>query len=103
MKNVAPEDVWDHLAGFAPANDVGLHDFRETDQGGMTRVKGQDGYCPVGPGVVSGVDIRQETLRTYLNGAVVQDDLVSDIPRSEECRVGKAWGRTCRFRWWPYN
>src|SRR3546814_479436 len=79
MKNVAPEDVWDHLAGFAPANDVGLHDFRETDQGGMTRVKGQDGYCPVGPGVVSGVDIRQETLRTYLNGAVVQEDLVSDM------------------------
>src|SRR3546814_12219479 len=79
MKNVAPEDVWDHLAGFAPANDVGLHDFRKTDQGGMTRVKGQDGYCPVGPGVVSGVDIRQETLRTYLNGAVVQEDLVSDM------------------------
>ena len=79
MKNVAPEDVWDHLAGFAPANDVGLHDFRETDQGGMTRVKGQDGYCPVGPGIVSGVDVRQETLRTYINGEVVQEDKVSNM------------------------
>src|SRR5690606_30978898 len=29
MRNVAPEDVWDHLAGFAPANDVGAQDFRD--------------------------------------------------------------------------
>jgi 5-oxopent-3-ene-1,2,5-tricarboxylate decarboxylase/2-hydroxyhepta-2,4-diene-1,7-dioate isomerase len=79
MKNVAPGDVWDHLAGFAPANDVGLHDFRETDQGGMTRVKGQDGYCPVGPGIVNGVDVRKQTLRTYLNGDVVQEDPVSNM------------------------
>jgi 5-oxopent-3-ene-1,2,5-tricarboxylate decarboxylase/2-hydroxyhepta-2,4-diene-1,7-dioate isomerase len=79
MKNVAPTDVWDHLAGFAPANDVGLHDFRETDQGGMTRVKGQDGYCPVGPGIVAGVDVRRETLRTYLNGTVVQEDAVANM------------------------
>jgi len=77
MKDVGPDDVWDHLAGFAPANDAGLHDFRETDQGGMTRVKGQDGYCPVGPGIVSGVDVRNERLRTYLNGDVVQEDPIA--------------------------
>ena len=79
MKNIGPDDVWDHLAGFAPANDVGLHDFRETDAGGMTRVKGQDGYCPVGPGIVSGVDVRAETLRTYINGEVVQEDPVANM------------------------
>ena len=39
--------------------DVGLHDFRETDAGSMLRVKGQDGYCPIGPGLVWGVDIRE--------------------------------------------
>jgi 5-oxopent-3-ene-1,2,5-tricarboxylate decarboxylase / 2-hydroxyhepta-2,4-diene-1,7-dioate isomerase len=74
MNNVGPEAVWDYIAGFAPANDVGLHDFRETDQGGMTRVKGQDGFCPLGPGLVSGLDVRAERLRTYLNGEVVQED-----------------------------
>jgi 5-oxopent-3-ene-1,2,5-tricarboxylate decarboxylase/2-hydroxyhepta-2,4-diene-1,7-dioate isomerase len=79
MRNVAPDDVWDHLAGFAPANDVGLHDFRETDAGSMLRVKGQDGYCPIGPGLVSGVDIRRSTVRTYINGEVVQDGPVSDM------------------------
>ena len=67
------------VAGFMPSNDVGLHDFRDTDAGSMLRVKGQDGYCPVGPGLVSGVDIRQQTLRTYINGEVVQEDPVSNM------------------------
>ena len=76
MKNVAPADVWDHLAGFAPANDVGAQDFRDTDAGSMLRVKGQDGFCPIGPGIVRGIDIREQTLRTYINGNIVQEDPV---------------------------
>ncbi len=78
-RDVAPDDVWDHLAGFAPANDVGCHDFRETDAGSMLRVKGMDTFCPVGPGLVSGVDIRRSTVRTYLNGDLVQEGAVSDM------------------------
>ncbi len=35
--------------GFAPANDVGLHDFRHADRGSMLRVKGQDGFLPDRP------------------------------------------------------
>jgi 5-oxopent-3-ene-1,2,5-tricarboxylate decarboxylase/2-hydroxyhepta-2,4-diene-1,7-dioate isomerase len=79
MRNVAPDDVWAGLAGFAPANDVGLHDFRDTDAGSMLRVKGQDGFCPIGPGLVSGIDVRRSTLRTYLNGEVVQEGVVGDM------------------------
>jgi 5-oxopent-3-ene-1,2,5-tricarboxylate decarboxylase/2-hydroxyhepta-2,4-diene-1,7-dioate isomerase len=79
MKNVAPEDVWDHLAGFAPANDVGCQDFRDTDAGGMTRVKGMDGFCPVGPGIVRGVDVRKSIVRTYVNGKIVQEAPVSEM------------------------
>jgi 5-oxopent-3-ene-1,2,5-tricarboxylate decarboxylase/2-hydroxyhepta-2,4-diene-1,7-dioate isomerase len=79
MRNVGREDVWEHLAGFAPANDVGLHDFRETDAGSMLRVKGQDGYCPIGPGLVSGVDVRDSTLRTYVNGRVVQEGALTEM------------------------
>lgn len=79
MKNVAIADVWDHLAGFAPANDVGLHDFRDTDAGGMTRVKGMDGFCPIGPGLVRGVDVRESTVRTCINGEVVQEGAVAEM------------------------
>lgn len=79
MRNVAPAHVWDHLAGFAAANDVGAQDFRDTDAGSMLRVKGQDGFCPIGPGIVRGVDIRQSQVRTYINGKVVQDGPVSEM------------------------
>ena len=79
MKNVPLEEAWNHIAGFASANDVGAQDFRDTDAGGMTRVKGMDGFCPLGPGIVRGVDVRKSTLRTYLNGAVVQEGDISEM------------------------
>ena len=79
MRNVAPGDVWSHLAGFAPSNDLGVHDFRDTDAGSMLRVKGMDGFCPIGPGLVSGVDVRESTLRTYLNREVVQEEPVAEM------------------------
>jgi len=79
MRNVGPDDTWDYIAGFACANDVGAQDFRDTDAGSMLRVKGQDGFCPVGPAIVSGVDIRESTVRTYLNGKVVQEGPVSGM------------------------
>ena len=68
MRNVGRDEAWDSIAGFAPANDVGCQDYRETDAGSMLRVKGQDGFCPIGPGIVRGVDVRKATVRTYLNG-----------------------------------
>lgn len=79
MRNIAPEDTWSHLAGFAPANDVGCHDYRGTDAGSMLRVKGMDGFCPIGPGIVRGVDVRASVVRTYLNGEIVQEGAVSEM------------------------
>jgi len=79
MRNLSPAEVWHCLAGFATSNDVGAHDFRETDAGSMLRVKGMDGFCPIGPGIVSGVDIRESTLRTYLNGDIVQEGEIAEM------------------------
>lgn len=79
MRNISRDQVWSHLAGFAPANDVGAQDFRDTDNGSMLRVKGQDGFCPIGPGIVSGVDIRESILRTYINDKLVQEGAVSEM------------------------
>ena len=85
MHGVAERDVLDHVYGFAPANDVGLHDFRHADRGAMLRVKGQDGFLPIGPAVVTTDQWRPDdgyTLRTRLNSEVVQeadaDDLIWD-------------------------
>lgn len=79
MRRVAADDVWDHLAGFCVANDVGAHDFRDTDAGSMLRVKGQDGFCPLGPALVSGVDVRASTLRTFVNGTLVQEAPLAEM------------------------
>ena len=77
-RNVTPEEAWDCIAGFAPVLDMGAQDFRDTDQGSMLRVKGMDGFCPMGPGVVSGVDPRNEILRTYRNGLLVQEAKIGE-------------------------
>jgi 5-oxopent-3-ene-1,2,5-tricarboxylate decarboxylase/2-hydroxyhepta-2,4-diene-1,7-dioate isomerase len=83
MKGVSVEDALDHVAGYTCANDVGLHDFRHADRGAMLRVKGQDGFLPLGPELVPASELDPESfaLRTYLNGEVVQqadaaDDLI---------------------------
>lgn len=72
-RNVTPDEAWDCIEGFCPALDMGLQDFRDTDQGSMLRVKGADTLLPIGPGIVRGVNLFEQTLRTYVNGLVVQE------------------------------
>ena len=81
MKGVGIDDALSHVAGYAPANDVGLHDFRHADRGAMLRVKGQDGFLPIGPELVPAgeFDPTAFTLRTYLNGEVVQEATADDL------------------------
>lgn len=77
-RNITPDEAWDHIAGFTCALDMGLQDMRDTDSGSMLRVKGGDGFCPIGPGLVSGIDIREQTLRTYRNGRLVQEGVLAN-------------------------
>jgi 2-keto-4-pentenoate hydratase/2-oxohepta-3-ene-1,7-dioic acid hydratase in catechol pathway len=81
MKGVPIEQVLDHVAGYACANDVGMHDFRHADRGSMLRVKGQDGFLPLGPELVPAGDFDPTsfTLRTFLNGNAVQEATASDL------------------------
>lgn len=92
-RNVSPAEAGDYIAGYAVGNDFGLHDFRDTDAGSMLRVKGSDTLAPVGPGLVTDWDFRGKTIRTLVNGAVVQEDstdtmewdmhyLVADLART---------------------
>jgi 5-oxopent-3-ene-1,2,5-tricarboxylate decarboxylase/2-hydroxyhepta-2,4-diene-1,7-dioate isomerase len=81
MKGVGIDEALDHVGGYAPANDVGLHDFRHADRGAMLRVKGQDGFLPIGPEVVpaSEFDPTNFELTTTLNGEVVQTATADDL------------------------
>lgn len=77
-RNVTPDEAWDHIEGFCAALDMGLQDFRDTDQGSMLRVKGADTLLPIGPGIVRGVNIFEQTLRTFVNGLVVQEAQIGE-------------------------
>ncbi|MEO9230035.1 MAG: fumarylacetoacetate hydrolase family protein [Devosia sp.] len=77
-RNVTPDEAWDYMEWFSPALDMGLQDFRDTDQGSMLRVKGADTLLPIGPGLVRGVDLFAQTLRTYVNGQVVQEAQIGE-------------------------
>ena len=81
MHGVAEADALDYVGGYACANDVGLHDFRHADRGSMLRVKGQDGFCPIGPELVpaSQFDPTGFEIRTLLNGEVVQQGSADDL------------------------
>jgi 5-oxopent-3-ene-1,2,5-tricarboxylate decarboxylase/2-hydroxyhepta-2,4-diene-1,7-dioate isomerase len=93
-RRVRLEDALGHVAGYTVADDFGLHDFRHADRGSMFRVKGQDGFCPLGPSLVpsDAVDPAHLTLRTFVNGEPAQEGrsgellfpyayLVADIAR----------------------
>jgi 5-oxopent-3-ene-1,2,5-tricarboxylate decarboxylase/2-hydroxyhepta-2,4-diene-1,7-dioate isomerase len=71
----ALENALSYVRGYTICNDWGVHDFRHADRGSMLRVKGQDGFCPLGPYLVDAADVDPNnlTLRTYVNGKVVQE------------------------------
>ncbi|HEX5951200.1 MAG TPA: fumarylacetoacetate hydrolase family protein [Actinomycetota bacterium] len=78
-RGIAPADAAGVIAGYAIANDFGLHDFRDTDAGSMLRVKGSDTLCPLGPGLVDDWDFRSKRIRTIVNGEVRQDGSTDEM------------------------
>jgi 5-oxopent-3-ene-1,2,5-tricarboxylate decarboxylase/2-hydroxyhepta-2,4-diene-1,7-dioate isomerase len=74
-RGASVDDALDYVRGYTVANDWGVHDFRHSDRGSMLRVKGQDGFCPLGPALVDAADVDAEdlTIRTFVNGELVQE------------------------------
>jgi 5-oxopent-3-ene-1,2,5-tricarboxylate decarboxylase/2-hydroxyhepta-2,4-diene-1,7-dioate isomerase len=68
-------DALRYVRGYTVANDWGVHDFRHADRGSMLRVKGQDGFCPLGPALVDADDVDPDdlTIRTFVNGELAQE------------------------------
>lgn len=77
---VTVEDAPNYIAGYTLANDWGVHDFLHADRGALLRVKGQDGFCPLGPVLVDPEDVNPDdfVLRTYVNGKIVQEGRTKD-------------------------
>ena len=89
-KNVARARALDHVFGYTVANDVSARDWqREKSLGGgqFCRGKSFDGFCPLGPWIVTADEIPNPNalrLKTVLNGKTMQDhttaDMIFDVP-----------------------
>jgi 2-keto-4-pentenoate hydratase/2-oxohepta-3-ene-1,7-dioic acid hydratase in catechol pathway len=89
-KDVGRADALKYVFGYTCANDVSSRDWqREKSLGGgqFARGKSFDGFCPLGPWIVTADEIPNPNalrLSTTLNGKVMQDhttgDMIFDVP-----------------------
>jgi 2-keto-4-pentenoate hydratase/2-oxohepta-3-ene-1,7-dioic acid hydratase in catechol pathway len=88
--HVSRERAIDHVFGYTCANDVSARDWqREVKLGGgqFARGKSFDGFCPLGPCIVTKDEIPNPNdlrIKCMLNGKIMQDhttaDMIFDVP-----------------------
>ncbi len=86
-KNVKRASAYDHVGGYAVANDYAIRDYLENWYRPNLRVKNRDATTPLGPWRVDAADVPNPmalALRTTVNGKVTQSgntrDMIFDIP-----------------------
>lgn len=80
-RRVSPAEGWAAVSGITAANDFGVYDLRYVDKGSNLRSKGGDGFTPVGPNIIAatGIDPKSVRIRTWVNGALVQEDTTAEL------------------------
>jgi 2-keto-4-pentenoate hydratase/2-oxohepta-3-ene-1,7-dioic acid hydratase in catechol pathway len=76
--NATAEEAAVNVLGFTCANDVTARDLQKID-GQWTRAKGFDGFCPLGPWIVTDVDPADLLVECYVNGERRQQARTSDM------------------------
>jgi 2-keto-4-pentenoate hydratase/2-oxohepta-3-ene-1,7-dioic acid hydratase in catechol pathway len=89
-RDVSRDDALKYVFGYAIANDVSARDWqKDKDLGGgqFARGKSFDGFCPLGPAIVTSDEIENPNalnLKTTVSGQVMQDwttaDMIFDVP-----------------------
>lgn len=81
--HASPETALDHIFGVTVGNDLSERDWQNNDLQWF-RAKGSDGFGPIGPYLVTGLDPDNLSLTTRVNGEVRQEghtsDLIFDVP-----------------------
>ena len=75
---VRVEDALDYVYGVTVVNDVTARDYQKED-GVFARAKGFDTFCPVGPCVVTGLDLGNLHVGCTVNGVVRQAGTTRDM------------------------
>jgi 5-oxopent-3-ene-1,2,5-tricarboxylate decarboxylase / 2-hydroxyhepta-2,4-diene-1,7-dioate isomerase len=86
-RNVTRDAAYGVVRGYTVANDYAIRDYLENYYRPNLRVKNRDGCTPIGPWLVDAADVPDPMnlgLRTWRNGALVQDgntrDMINDVP-----------------------
>jgi 2-keto-4-pentenoate hydratase/2-oxohepta-3-ene-1,7-dioic acid hydratase in catechol pathway len=77
-RNVSVEDAPKYVFGVTAGNDLSERDWQANDLQWL-RAKASDGFGPIGPWIVTGVDWEQLALITRVNGEVKQSDRVEHL------------------------
>ncbi len=82
-RNVRREEALSFVLGYTCANDVTARDLQRRD-GQWSRAKGFDTFCPLGPWIVTELDLAGQEVLCRVNGTVRQRghtrDLIFSIP-----------------------
>ncbi|MBI37617.1 MAG: hydrolase [Alphaproteobacteria bacterium] len=85
-RGIKKEDAYDHVFGYTVSNDVTARKLQHQHKQ-WTIGKGLDGYCPMGPSILTSDEIKDPSklhLQTWVNGELRQDakvsELIFDIP-----------------------
>ena len=82
-RDVPVERVPEVVLGYTVANDVTARDLQKTD-GQWWRAKGFDSFCPLGPYLVTDLDVTDLRVTTRLDGETKQDgrtsQMIFDVP-----------------------
>ncbi len=89
-KDVPRDRALEYVFGYTCANDVTARDWQQEKRlggGQFTRGKSFDGFCPLGPWIVTADEIPDPSvcrIRTLVNGKVMQDQkdevMIFDVP-----------------------
>jgi len=82
-KNIPESDALDHVLGYTCANDVSARRWQKHAGGGQwIRGKSFDGFCPLGPAIVTTdtiPDPQELAISTDLNGTIIQRHTTGDM------------------------
>lgn len=77
-RHVRPEEALTFVRGYTCANDVTARDLQRRDEQ-WNRSKSFDTFCPLGPWIVTNLDVSDLAIRCRVNGELRQDDRTRDL------------------------
>nr|VFK22227.1 MAG: 2-keto-4-pentenoate hydratase/2-oxohepta-3-ene-1,7-dioic acid hydratase (catechol pathway) [Candidatus Kentron sp. MB]VFK32620.1 MAG: 2-keto-4-pentenoate hydratase/2-oxohepta-3-ene-1,7-dioic acid hydratase (catechol pathway) [Candidatus Kentron sp. MB]VFK76001.1 MAG: 2-keto-4-pentenoate hydratase/2-oxohepta-3-ene-1,7-dioic acid hydratase (catechol pathway) [Candidatus Kentron sp. MB] len=82
-RDVKESEALEHVFGYTVANDISARKWQRNAGGKQwIRGKGFDGFCPLGPKLITADDIPDPqalAIRTWVNGEIMQENTTADM------------------------